>query len=84
MKVGPDVKIDYLKVRLFAKGYIQILCLHYITTFSPVAKITSVCLILSLAAINHWSLHKLDIKNAFLYDDPQEEVYMEKPPRFVA
>ena len=52
--------------------------------FSPVAKLTSVHLFLSLAAIFHWPLHQLDIKNAFLHGDLHEEVYMEQPPRHVA
>ncbi|MCR2848026.1 hypothetical protein KN825_15855, partial [Weizmannia coagulans] len=53
-------------------------------TFSPVAKMTSVRLFISLAATYAWDLHQLDIKNAFLHGDLQEEVYMEQPPEFVA
>ena len=45
---------------------------------------TSVRLFISPTACYDWDLHKLDIKNAFLHEDLQEEVYMEQPPGFVA
>ena len=56
----------------------------YFDTFSPVAKLTSIWLFISLAATHGWDLHQLDIKNVFLHGDLVEEVYMEQPLVFVA
>ena len=49
--------IARLKVRLVAKGYAQIYRVDYSDTFSPVAKLTYVCLFISLAASYDWDLH---------------------------
>ena len=56
----------------------------YYETFSPVAKLTSIQLFISLAVSHHWNLHQLDIKSVFLHGNLTEEVYMEQPPGFVA
>ena len=83
-KVGPDGEVDRLKALLVAKGYIQQYGLDYYDTFSPVAKITSVHLLLSIVAMRSSPLFQLDIKNVFLHGDLAEKVYMEQPPSFVA
>jgi hypothetical protein len=36
-------------------------------------------IILSIAISRGWSLHQLDVHNAFLYGDLEEEVYMKQP-----
>jgi len=84
VKVGSDGQVDRLKGRLVAKGYTQIYGLDCCDTFSPVAKMTVIRLFFAMAAIRHWPLHQLDIKNAFLHGDLEKEVYMEQPPGFVA
>ncbi|KAJ7968785.1 Retrovirus-related Pol polyprotein from transposon TNT 1-94 [Quillaja saponaria] len=84
IKVHPDGSVDRLKARLVAKGYTQVYGVDYSETFSLVTKITSVRVFISLAAIFDWPLYQLDIKNAFLHGDLDEEVLMEQPPGFVA
>ena len=80
VKFNPDGSVARLKARLVAKGYVQTYGIDYSDIFSPVAKLTSVRLFISLVVSYDWDLHQLDIKNVFLYGDHQEKVYIEQPP----
>uniref|UniRef100_A0A2N9EYQ7 Reverse transcriptase Ty1/copia-type domain-containing protein n=1 Tax=Fagus sylvatica TaxID=28930 RepID=A0A2N9EYQ7_FAGSY len=79
---NPDGTVDRLKARLVAKGFTQTYGLDYTETFSPVAKLNSIRIIISLAANLDWPLHQLDVKNAFLHGDLIKTVYMAQPPGF--
>ena len=65
-----------LKARLVAKRYSQTYGVDYQDIFYPVAKITSVRLLISLAITYDLPFYQLDIKIAFLHGVLEEEVYM--------
>ena len=50
--------------------------------FSPVAKVTSIILLLSVAATFDFEVEQMDVKTAFLHRDLEEEIYMKQPQGF--
>ena len=66
-----------------AKGYTQSHSLDYQDTYAPVVKHSSLRTILSLVAALDLEITQLDIKTAFLYDELEEELYLEQPKGFV-
>jgi len=84
LKYQLDGSVDRYKANLVAKGYTQTYGIDYFETFLPVARMNSIKILFSIALNLLWSLFQLDVKNAFLYGDLQEEVYMEQPLGYVA
>jgi len=82
IKYRSDGSIKLYKARLVAKVYTQVEGINYIVTFSPTAKFTTLRCILTIETAKNWFTYQLDVKNAFLYDDLHETVYMEFPLGF--
>jgi hypothetical protein len=82
-KYASDGSVERHKARLVSKGFSQVEGIDYNETFSPVAKMNSIHLVLSLAASHKWEVHQMDVKSTFLHGDFQEEIYMEQPLGYV-
>ncbi|CAN7087861.1 unnamed protein product [Brassica rapa subsp. narinosa] len=80
IKYKADGKIERKKSRLVARGFTQTYGEDYIETFAPVAKLHTIRIVLSLAVNLGWGLWQMDVKNAFLQGELEDEVYMHPPP----
>ncbi|GJZ16905.1 zinc finger, CCHC-type containing protein [Tanacetum coccineum] len=82
-KMQVDGTIDKFKARLVIQGFRQKEGINYFDTFALVARITTIKLLLALAAIHNLMIHQMDAKTTFLNGDLEEEVYMKQPEGFV-
>ena len=74
--------MENYKARLCAKGYTQKMGVDFNDTFAPVAKMTSIRVMMALAAEMDLEVQQFDITTAFLYGEIDEEIYMKQPTGF--
>jgi hypothetical protein len=67
----------YYKSRLIAQGYTQLYSIDYFKTFALVARLSTIRILLALAAKYGLHIHQMNVQIAFLYGDLEEECYME-------
>ena len=82
-KLNADGSLQRLKARLVAKGFHQRPGVDYSETFSPVVKASTVRIVLTLAVAKNWPIRQLDINNAFLNGQLEDDVFMVQPEGFI-
>jgi hypothetical protein len=79
----PDSTVDKFKARLVVKGFTQKNGEDYFDTYSPVARMTTIHMLVALAACHVLLIHQMDVKTAFLNGELDEEIYMNQLDGFV-
>ena len=82
-KTDTDGNVTVYKARLVMKGFRQVQGVDYDDTFSPVAMLKPVRIMLAIAAFYDYEIWRMDVKTAFLNGYLKEELYMMQPEGFV-
>lgn len=82
MKYKSDSLLKGCKVRSVAKGYTQTYRVDYPKTFAFAVKMNIIRILLSQSTHFNWKLQQYDVKNVFLHEDLEEEIYMSIPLDF--
>ncbi|GJR22135.1 retrotransposon protein, putative, ty1-copia subclass, partial [Tanacetum coccineum] len=82
-KTVMDGAVHTYKACLVAKGFTQTLGIDYEETFSPVADIRAIRILIAIVVFYDYEIWQMDVKTAFLNGYLNEEVYMEQNEGFV-
>lgn len=80
IKKNSDGTINKFKARLVAKGFLQAHSINYHDSFTPVAKVVTIRVLIAHVVNQGWDMHQMDINNVFLHGNLSEKIYL-KPPQ---
>ena len=72
-------QLEKYKARWVCQGFRQVPGIDYFEISSPVAKLSTARTLLAVSAKLGWDIQQLDINNAFLLGELEEEIYVEQP-----
>ena len=79
VKYKPNGTIDKYKAMFLVQGFTQVKDKECTHTFSHVAKLPIVRMLIAVTTIQKWSLYQLDVNNSFLHGYLDEEAYILPP-----
>ncbi|KAL0308816.1 UNVERIFIED_CONTAM: Retrovirus-related Pol polyprotein from transposon TNT 1-94 [Sesamum radiatum] len=82
-KMKVDGTIEKFKARLVIQTFRQRPGIDYFDTYTPIARILTIRLLIDLASIHNLLIHQMDVKIVFLNGDLDEEVYLKQPEGFI-
>ncbi|GJY48599.1 zinc finger, CCHC-type containing protein [Tanacetum coccineum] len=82
-KLKVDGTVEKFKARLVIQGFKQKSGIDYFDTYAPVARISTIRLLIAMASIHSLIIHQMDVKTTFLNGELEEEVYMNQPLGFI-
>nr|GEY62648.1 retrotransposon protein, putative, Ty1-copia subclass [Tanacetum cinerariifolium] len=82
-KTDMDGNVHIYEARLVAKGFTQTYTVDYEETFSPVADIKAIRILIAIAAFYDYEIWQMVVKTAFLNGYLDEDIYMVQPEGFI-
>ncbi|GKD68628.1 zinc finger, CCHC-type containing protein [Tanacetum coccineum] len=78
-KLKVDGTIEKFKARLVIQGFRQKSGINYFDIYAPVARISTIRLLIAMISIHNLIIHQMDVKTSFLNSELEDEVYMNQP-----
>ncbi|KAE8181981.1 hypothetical protein CF335_g8770, partial [Tilletia laevis] len=82
VKTDPEGRATRKKSRLVAQGFSQVEGIDYDETFAPVARLSALRMMVTLAIQIGLRLHGMDVKTAYLNGELDVDLYMKQPPGY--